>query len=339
MRSPSCRPTSTTGATSISWSSTRTARRRSSGTCATARSRTPPRTGGLLAAVGGAIAVAAGDVNKDGYHRFLLRPRRRARRVRAERRARRLHGAATARRTRPTRRPPQLFDYDNDGLLDLLVAGPRGAHLFRNAGSRWIDVTSETGVGQTAAGQSVRGPRAGRGRSRRRRRHRRGVRSPPPARCGCGATTAAAASRRSACAGRRASATAAASASKVEMRAGSLRQKLETSSATPAVAPADLVFGLGARAAADVVRVLWPSGILQAETRAGRRRRPRAAARSRHRARSQALVVPVPLHLERRAVRVRHRLHGRRRDGLLGRAGRVQHAGPRRVRRAFAAIS
>ena len=36
-------------------------------------------------------------------------------------------------------------------------------------------------------------------------------------------------------------------------------------------------------------------------------------------ARSQAVVVSVPLHLERRALRVRHRLHGRRRDGLLGR--------------------
>ena len=53
---------------------------------------------------------------------------------------------------------------------------------------------------------------------------------------------------------------------KVQMRAGSLRTRLETSAATPAVAPADLVFGLGRREGADVVRVLWPSGILQAET-------------------------------------------------------------------------
>ena len=63
---------------------------------------------------------------------------------------------------------------------------------------------------------------------------------------------------------------------KVEMRAGSLRQRLETSAATPAVAPADVVFGLGTRAAADAVRVLWPSGILQAETGAARRRPGRA---------------------------------------------------------------
>src|SRR5207302_4900953 len=54
--------------------------------------------------------------------------------------------------------------------------------------------------------------------------------------------------------------------SKIDLRAGSLRQRLESSEATPAFAPADLIFGFGARARADVVRVLWPSGVLQAET-------------------------------------------------------------------------
>jgi tetratricopeptide (TPR) repeat protein len=53
--------------------------------------------------------------------------------------------------------------------------------------------------------------------------------------------------------------------SKVEMRAGSLWQKLETSAASPAAAPADILFGLGGRSAVDVVRVLWPAGIVQAE--------------------------------------------------------------------------
>jgi hypothetical protein len=54
------------------------------------------------------------------------------------------------------------------------------------------------------------------------------------------------------------------------MRAGSLRQKLETYAASPAPAPADVVFGLGKRASADAVRVLWPSGIVQAETEVAR---------------------------------------------------------------------
>jgi len=53
----------------------------------------------------------------------------------------------------------------------------------------------------------------------------------------------------------------------VQMRAGSLSTRLERSAATPAVAPLDLVFGLGNRPGADAVRVLWPSGILQAEAR------------------------------------------------------------------------
>ena len=58
---------------------------------------------------------------------------------------------------------------------------------------------------------------------------------------------------------------------KVEMRAGSLWQKVETSASSPAAAPADIVFGLGARTSVDVVRVLWPAGIVQAEP-IGRRR-------------------------------------------------------------------
>ena len=52
----------------------------------------------------------------------------------------------------------------------------------------------------------------------------------------------------------------------MELRAGSLLHKVETSSATPAVGPSDVLFGLGPRSRADVVRVLWPAGILQAET-------------------------------------------------------------------------
>ena len=102
-----------------------------------------------------------------------------------------------------------------------------------------------------------------------------------------------------------------AAGAKIDLRAGSLRQRLEVSSSTPASRPADLVFGLGRRSAADVVRVLWPAGILQAEialadplTIVG--------------ARSQALVVPTLVHVERLSLRVRHRFPRRWRDGLVG---------------------
>ncbi|HYJ46368.1 MAG TPA: hypothetical protein VEV81_07115, partial [Pyrinomonadaceae bacterium] len=63
--------------------------------------------------------------------------------------------------------------------------------------------------------------------------------------------------------------------SKVEVRAGSLGQKLEVYSATPAPAPADVVFGLGARLSADAVRILWPAGIVQAEMESARASDPK----------------------------------------------------------------
>jgi tetratricopeptide (TPR) repeat protein len=53
---------------------------------------------------------------------------------------------------------------------------------------------------------------------------------------------------------------------KIDMRAGSLTQKLETYSSSPAPAPADLLFGLGQREKPDTVRVIWTSGIVQSET-------------------------------------------------------------------------
>jgi tetratricopeptide (TPR) repeat protein len=62
---------------------------------------------------------------------------------------------------------------------------------------------------------------------------------------------------------------------KIEMRAGSLGQKLETYSAYPAPAPSDVIFGLGTRARADAVRVLWPAGIVQAEMEAARASDPK----------------------------------------------------------------
>ena len=69
---------------------------------------------------------------------------------------------------------------------------------------------------------------------------------------------------------------------KVELRAGSLQQKLESYSASPAPAPSDVVFGLGQRAAADAVRILWPSGVVQAETQSGAGRAGERACRAGH---------------------------------------------------------
>ena len=164
-------------------------------------------------------------------------------------------------------RAAQLFDYDNDGLLDLLALTPSGARLWRGVGTEWMDVTSRA-FPPLAAPKPAQGPDEGRlhvgdldsdgdhdvivaggpGGARVWRNdggnRRKSVRVQLRARV----------SNRDAI------------GSKVELRAGSLRQRLETFATTPAAAPADIVFGLGRREQADVVRVLWPAGILQAET-------------------------------------------------------------------------
>jgi hypothetical protein len=167
----------------------------------------------------------------------------------------------------PTRgaRAAQIFDYDNDGLLDLLVLTADGLQMLRNIGGSWQDQTARaipatvqqtarTGVAALAAGDldldgdvdvvsqfgngTVRVWRNDGGSRNRSVRVR--LQGRVSNRNGVG--------------------------SKVELRAGSLHQRMETAAATPPIVPADIVFGLGARTAPDVVRVLWPAGILQAET-------------------------------------------------------------------------
>ncbi len=157
----------------------------------------------------------------------------------------------------------QLFDYDNDGLLDLLALTPAGPRLWRHVGASWTDVSApalktlasskEPPVGATAGDLDQDGDvdlvvRFSNGRL--------GVWRNDDA-TGHSSLRVRLASRVS---------NRSAIGAKVEVRAGSLRDRLEVSSASPPVAPAGLQFGLGARPRADVVRVLWPAGILQAET-------------------------------------------------------------------------
>ena len=168
----------------------------------------------------------------------------------------------------------QFLDYDNDGLLDLVTfrspAGRSGFGLsvFRNTGDGWADVTARAEGGGPRGSDALTGLTAGvlasgdadgdgdtdlfvrdaagalrflrnEGGSRNRSVRVR-LAGKVSNRSGVG--------------------------SKVEARAGSLQQKFELYSAAPAPAPADIVFGLGPREAADAVRVIWPSGVVQAET-------------------------------------------------------------------------
>jgi hypothetical protein len=157
-------------------------------------------------------------------------------------------------------------DYDNDGLLDLLVISAQGPRLLRSLGASWADV-SAAAFGLPSKGKALEAaalavadldadgdadallatPSALRRLvnegGNRNRSFAVQLAGRVSSKGGVGA--------------------------KVEIRAGSLRQKIETSAAVPMAAPADVVFGLGSRKAADAVRIIWVSGIVQTETEMG----------------------------------------------------------------------
>jgi tetratricopeptide (TPR) repeat protein len=212
---------------------------------------------GLAKAEGPFVSVAAADVNKDGYTDFFL-GRAKATGLLALSDGKMAfavgpvagsEGAASA----------QFFDYDNDGLLDLVSVSSRGVHVFRNVGGgRWSDVSAAAVPKGTAAESVIVGDVDGDGASDLVLRLRSGalrlLRNEGGRNHSLRVLLAGRVSNRNGV------------GAKVDIRAGSLRQKLETSATTPAVAAADLVFGLGPREAADAVRVIWPAGILQTET-------------------------------------------------------------------------
>jgi tetratricopeptide (TPR) repeat protein len=213
------------------------------------------------------LSVAAADVNKDDYPDFFFgRAGAPGLLAMSDGRARFTMTVAPAGTSSAT--IAQFVDYDNDGLLDLLTWSAEGPRLFRNLGDSWADVTDRAfprQAGSDAADLRLASPRAlaaadldgdgdrdligsltsgtvtvwrndGGNRDRSVRVQLAGRVSN---RTGIGA--------------------------KIDLRAGSLKQRIETSATTPAVAPADIVFGLGRRSDADVIRVLWPSGVVQAE--------------------------------------------------------------------------
>jgi tetratricopeptide (TPR) repeat protein len=214
------------------------------------------------------MSAAVGDVNKDGFTDFFFGLYEAAGTFAlSDGQGRfKLNPAPDATRHASS---AQFLDYDNDGLLDLLTVGLDGASICRNLGDGWADVT-ERAVAQTLRRKSA--PEKGEelrvlasgdldvdgdtdliirdvtgrlhfGRNDGGSRNR---------------------SLRVRLAGRVSNRSGV--EAKVEMRAGSLWQKLEVYAASPAPAPADIVFGLGQREAADAVRVIWPSGTVQAET-------------------------------------------------------------------------
>ena len=216
---------------------------------------------GINSATGMFSTTAAADLNKDTFPDFVFVGATEALFVLSDGRggfasveAPEILQGATALR---------IFDYDNDGLVDLFVSRQDGSRLVRNLGQEWSDVTDVatvamggvdrvvTGHGLTVADIDADGDSdvVSLGPGEVTLAQNNG----DPTNASVRVTLQGVVSNRSGV------------GAKVQLRAGSLRARFDTSAATPAAAPADIVFGLGKRIGADVTRVIWPSGVLQAE--------------------------------------------------------------------------
>ncbi len=211
---------------------------------------------------GRTTCVAAGDFNKDSFTDFFF-GKANGVGVFAVSDGKSRFNIVAAPTGTETANAAQFVDYDNDGLLDLITFSNTGLRVFRNLGNQWTEV-SDRAVARDliASSSSTRAVASGDFDSDgdtdviirtatgelKFARNNGGNRNP---------------SLRVQLAGRVSNRSSI--GCKLEVRAGSLSQKLETYATSPAPAPADFVFGLGKRATVDAVRVLWPSGNLQAE--------------------------------------------------------------------------
>ena len=229
---------------------------------------------GLAAAKGPFRCAAAGDVNKDGYVDFFLGAAGPSWLALSDGRG--AYSVVSAPGAAADARAAQIVDYDADGLLDLVVLTSKGARVFRNLGSSWADVSAAAlaaplrsaaldGAALAAADLDGDGDEDALVAAPKRLRWLSNEGG--NANHSFAVTLAGRVTNKGAV------------GVKVDIRAGSLRQKAETSAAVPMAAPADLVFGLGRREEPDAVRVIWVSGIVQTETDMGAAGKPAAAAR------------------------------------------------------------
>ncbi|MBS1796330.1 MAG: VCBS repeat-containing protein [Acidobacteria bacterium] len=207
-------------------------------------------------------AVAAGDVNKDGFTDFFFGTRA-GDFTSAGKPLLAISDGKGGFDLKPApagiedATAAQFLDYDDDGLLDLLVATRKGLLIARNLGREFAPATARpfpnsksfAGARRLLAadldgdgdldllidGRFLRNDGGSKNNALN-----LDLRGRVSNKSGVGA--------------------------RVVMRAGSLAQQLDLYAASPAPAPSELHFGLGKREQADSVRILWSSGIIQSET-------------------------------------------------------------------------
>lgn len=205
---------------------------------------------------GATYSVAAGDLNKDGYVDLCI-PTLTAKTQLYLSNGRGIFKQSTLEFAEKAY-TAQTLDYDNDGLLDVLTAGYSSINIARNLGSYFsdasvglakslihsrtlavvdldsdggLDLVSNDGKGGLAWYQNEGAAKAGWTRI--------DLKGRVSNRSGIGA--------------------------RVEIRSGSLKQRLEVFAASPTPSSPELHFGLGGRKELDAVRVVWPAGIVQPE--------------------------------------------------------------------------
>ena len=154
----------------------------------------------------------------------------------------------------------QFLDYDDDGLLDLLVNTTKGLVLFRNTGDGWAEAVEsfKTNLNLAASRQILSADLDADGDLDLLIFAKNGALE--FLRNDGGSANNSETVRLQ---GRASNKTGI--GAKVDLRSGSLSQKLESYSASPMPAPSEMHFGLGRREKPDAVRVIWASGTVQAE--------------------------------------------------------------------------
>ncbi|MDQ3800393.1 MAG: FG-GAP-like repeat-containing protein, partial [Acidobacteriota bacterium] len=207
-------------------------------------------------------SVAAGDFNKDGFVDFFF-GKKGARGVFAVSDGRGKFQMRDAPAGTENATSAQFLDYDNDGLLDLLAVTPKGFVVSRNLGGagEWSAATGKifkTTADLAGSNRILSADIDADGDVDLLTFDKKGT--PRFFRNDGGSANNAEVLLLQ---GRVSNRTAI--GAKIDLRAGSLAQKLETYAASPAPAPSQAHFGLGRREKPDAVRVIWTSGVVQAE--------------------------------------------------------------------------